>query len=264
MTKQRLREIIFEADTPMGKAFDVGLLAAIAVSVAAVLLESIPSVREQYGWWLRLLEWNFTLVFSVEYALRVYCVDKPVKYIKSFYGLVDLLSILPTYLSLLVAGSQSLLVIRGLRLLRIFRVLKFARHASEAHVLMAALRASRPKITVFLGSVLTLVIIFGTLMYLAEGDQAGFDTIPGSIYWAIVTTTTVGYGDIVPHSVLGKVIASCMMIMGYAIIAVPTGIVSVELAHASKLQVSTRACKSCSREGHDMDSLFCRFCGSEL
>jgi voltage-gated potassium channel len=264
MNKAKLREIIFEADTPLGKFFDVGLLLAILVSVIAVLLESVASIREQYGFWLRLLEWNFTLVFTIEYLLRIYCVEKPRKYIKSFFGIVDLLSILPTYLSLVLVGSQSLLVIRGLRLLRVFRIFKFVRHASEAKVLMAAMRASGAKITVFLGSVVTIVIICGTVIYLIEGEYSGFDNIPNSIYWAIVTVTTVGYGDIVPHTILGKCIASVMMVMGYAIIAVPTGIVSVELANASRLHISTRICSSCSKEGHDADSMFCRYCGTKL
>lgn len=264
MNRSRIREIIFETDTKAGKVFDIVLLVCIGISVLAVLLESVATIAERHGRLLRFLEWNFTILFTLEYAMRLYCVEKPVKYARSFFGIVDLLSILPTYLSVFIVGSQSLLVIRGLRLLRIFRVLKFARHVSEASVLMSALKASRPKITVFLGAVFTITIICGTAMYMVEGGRNGFRNIPESIYWAIVTTTTVGYGDLVPQTVLGKIIASAMMIMGYSILAVPTGIVSVELAHASRLSVGKKLCPSCSSEGHDIDALYCRFCGSHL
>jgi len=263
-TRKKIYEIIFEAETPAGKSFDILLLWAIIISVIAVLLESVTGFREQHGLLLRRLEWAFTILFTVEYFLRLICVEKPWRYATSFFGIVDLLAILPTYLSLYFVGTQSLLVIRGLRLLRIFRIFKLARFISEAKVLMMALRASRIKIMLFIGTVLSLVLILGTVMYLIEGEGNGFTSIPRSIYWAIVTMTTVGYGDITPKTVPGQMLASLIMILGYAIIAVPTGIVSVELAQASRLHVSTRVCSHCAKEGHDTDSLYCKFCGGKL
>ena len=260
--RERLHEIIFEADTPIGKAFDVSLLVAILLSVLAVMLESVESIRDSHGSTLRAIEWGFTLIFTFEYLLRLYCVRKPWQYAKSFYGLVDLLSIIPTYLSLIVAGTQSLIVIRALRLLRVFRVFKLAHFVGEEQHLYSALRASRRKITVFIGLVLTLVLIIGSLMYLIEGEEHGFTSIPRSMYWAIVTLTTVGYGDIAPGTVPGQLLASIVMIMGYGIIAVPTGIVTVELSQAGRL--STRCCPQCSREGHDLDARFCKYCGFDL
>ncbi len=262
--KEKLFIIIFEADTPAGKAFDVGLLIAILFSVLAVMLESVENINTNYGAVLRSLEWIFTILFTVEYLLRVFIVEKSWRYIFSFLGLIDLLSIIPTYLSIIVTGGQSLLVIRTIRLLRVFRIFKLARYIGEANVLLIALKASRPKIIVFLGGVLTLAVIMGTIMYLVEGHEAGFHSIPRSIYWAIVTLTTVGYGDIVPTTVVGQFIATAIMIMGYGIIAVPTGIVSVELAKAQKKKFSTIACYSCSREGHDENATFCKFCGVRL
>ena len=262
--RERLHEIIFEADTPVGKAFDVALLWAIALSVLAVMLESVRSVREGYGDALRAAEWVFTILFTVEYVLRMACVEQPGRYARSFFGVVDLLAILPTYLSLVVGGAQSLLVIRALRLLRLFRIFKLGRYVGQVQTLKAALRASIPKITVFLGTVLTLVLIVGTVMYLIEGEGNGFTSIPTSVYWAIVTMTTVGYGDIAPQTVLGQVLASAVMIMGYAIIAVPTGIVSVELAHAKKYERPVRACRACAAEGHDVDAVYCKKCGAQL
>jgi voltage-gated potassium channel len=233
--------------------------------VIAVLLESVGSIADIYGPYLRIVEWLFTILFTIEYLFRLLCVGRPVRYALSFYGLVDLLAILPTYLSVLIAGTQSLIVIRALRLLRVFRVLKLAHFVGEAKMLQAALRASLRKITIFLGAVLTLVLIIGSLMYLIEGDQnSGFTSIPQSIYWAIVTMTTVGYGDVAPASVPGKLLASIVMIMGYGIIAVPTGIVTVELSGARKSRVSTQACPECSAEGHDMDAVHCKYCGARL
>jgi voltage-gated potassium channel len=262
--RDRIHEIIFEAETPAGKAFDVALLVVILVSIAAVCLESVAAIRDRLGPLLRALEWAITILFTVEYVLRLYSVRDPWRYALSFYGIVDLLSILPTYLSVFLPGSQSLLVIRALRLLRIFRILKLVHFVGEARLLRAALRASVRKITVFLGAVLTIVVIVGALMYMIEGSENGFTSIPQSIYWAIVTMTTVGYGDIAPQTILGKVVASLVMIMGYAIIAVPTGIVTVELASSVKSSVRTDACPACGADGHAADANHCRYCGTRL
>ena len=213
---------------------------------------------------MRALEWLVTILFTVEYLLRLICVGRPIRYAFSFYGLVDLLAIAPTYLSVVVSGTQSLIVIRALRLLRVFRVLKLGHFVGEAKVLRAALRASIRKIVVFLGTVLILVLIVGALMYLVEGEETGFTSIPQSIYWAVVTLTTVGYGDVAPQTVLGKFLASIVMIIGYGIIAVPTGIVTVELSAARKAAITTKACPECSAEGHDPDAKFCKDCGADL
>jgi len=264
--RSELHEIIFEADTFWGRAFDFVLFACIGLSVLVVLLESISEIRLEYGVELRAAEWLFTILFTVEYALRLATVHRPMRYALSFYGIIDLLAIVPTYLSLLVAGTHALIVIRALRLLRVFRVLKLGRFVGEATLLKVALRASSRKILVFLGTVLTLALIVGSGMYLIEGEENGFTSIPVSIYWTIVTMTTVGYGDITPQTVAGKMLASVVMIIGYGIIAVPTGIVSVELAQAQRrgLVVSTQACPSCSAEGHDADAEFCKYCGAKL
>jgi len=261
--RSRLHEIIFEADTPAGKAFDVALMVAIVLSVVAVMLESVADISNRYGAILRAFEWGFTILFTVEYGLRLYSVGRPLRYARSFFGLVDLLAIVPTYLSLVFVGAQSLLVIRALRLLRAFRVLKLGQFLVEAHALSTALRSSVRKIVIFMGTVLTLVLIVGALMYLIEGPENGFTSIPQSVYWAIVTMTTVGYGDIAPQTVAGKILASMVMIMGYGIIAVPTGIVTVEMVSAGR-KVSTQACRSCAAEGHDPDAKFCKFCGVKL
>jgi voltage-gated potassium channel len=263
-TQQKLHEVIFEADTPSGKAFDVALLLVIILSIIAVMLESTSAIQNRYGPWLRAAEWAITILFTVEYLLRLYCVGKPVRYALSFYGIVDLLAVLPTYLSVLVPGAQSLLVIRALRLLRVFRVLKLAHFVGEASELRAALRASARKIVVFIGAVLTVVVIVGSMMYLIEGPANGFTSIPVSIYWAIVTMTTVGYGDIAPQTAAGKVLASVIMILGYGIIAVPTGIVSVELAGVKSRLVTTQACPQCGAGGHDTDAVHCKYCGAQL
>jgi voltage-gated potassium channel len=262
--RERLREVIFGTDTPAGKAFDVGLMVLIIASVVAVVLESVAWIRDDYGRWLRAFEWLVTIAFTLEYVLRLYCVDRPWRYARSFFGVVDLLAILPTYLSFLFPGAQSLLVIRGLRLLRVFRVLKLAHFVGEASQLRVALQASVHKIIVFLGAVLTIVVIVGSAMYLIEGEEHGFANIPLSIYWAIVTMTTVGYGDMAPHTPLGKMLASLIMILGYGIIAVPTGIVSVELAGAARMTVTGRTCPGCGAFGHDADASYCKFCGAEL
>ena len=262
--RSRLHEIIFEAETPEGRAFDVILLLLIVLSVLAVVLESVAELREAHGVFFRRVEWSVTVVFTVEYLLRLLAVRRPLRYALSFFGRLDLLAIGPTYLSIFVAGAQSLLVIRALRLLRVFRVLKLVQFVGEARLLETALRASRRKILVFLGTVLTLVVIIGALMYLIEGQEGGFTSIPQSIYWAIVTMTTVGYGDIAPMTVPGKMLASVVMVTGYGIIAVPTGIVTVELAQAGRKRVSTQACPSCGSDGHDGDALFCKYCGASL
>lgn len=263
--RRRVHTVIFEADTPAGKTFDVLLLLAILASIVLVSLESVASIRAQHGPLLRALEMGLTAAFTVEYVLRLVCVKRPMRYARSFYGVVDVLAILPTWLQLVLPGTASLVVIRALRLLRVFRVFKLGHFVKEAEVLRRALRASLRKILVFLGSVVTLVFILGTLMYMVEPSEAGFTSIPESVYWAIVTMTTVGYGDIAPTTVLGKFIASFVMIVGYAIIAVPTGIVTVDLARATPLlPVSTQACPSCSVEGHPSGAAFCHRCSAPL
>ena len=263
--REKLRVIIFEADTPAGKAFDVALLVAIVLSVLAIMLDSVASVRRDYGGALTVTEWLFTLLFTIEYGLRLACVPQPSGYARSFFGVVDLLAILPTYMSLLLPGAQSLLVIRGLRLLRIFRVFKLGRFLGEASILSNALRSSRHKITVFLGTILILVTILGAAMYLIEGGENGFTSIPTSVYWAIVTLTTVGYGDLAPQTLAGKTLASIVMIMGYSIIAVPTGIVTAEIMEtAAGRRITTRHCGSCMSEGHDPDARYCKDCGAAL
>lgn len=261
--RQRVYEIVFEAETPAGWIFDITLISLILLSVLAVFLESVRPIREAYGPQLYAAEWAFTLLFSVEYVLRLVSVRRPLRYVFSFYGLVDLLAILPTYLSLIFPGTQYLLVIRILRLLRIFRVLKLTAYISEGRVISTALRGSRHKITVFLVAIVTIVTVVGSLMYVVEGEENGFVDIPTSIYWAIVTLTTVGYGDLSPKTGLGKLLASVVMIMGYGIIAVPTGIVTGELIKAAK-PASTHVCPECHAEGHDMDAVHCKYCGAKL
>ena len=260
----RLHEIIFEADTPEGKLFDVLLILSIVISVILVMLDSVSFIRESYGMLLYIGEWLFTIFFSIEYVLRLFSVGRPLAYATSFYGIVDLLAVLPTYFSIFFPGTQYLLVIRILRVLRIFRVLKLVQYLSEARQLAHALRASSRKIIVFLFAVLTLVIIFGALMYMVEDNENGFTSIPQSIYWAIVTLTTVGYGDISPQTTIGQTIAAVIMIIGYGIIAVPTGIVTAELSRKYKKDISTQACPECSAEGHDPDAKHCKYCGAGL
>lgn len=262
--RRRLHGVIFEADTRAGKTFDVSLICAIVLSVAAVMLESMRGVRAVYGDALYVVEWAFTLLFTVEYVLRLVAVRRPLRYAFSFFGLVDLLAVVPTYLSVFFPGTQYLLVIRILRLLRVFRIFKLTEHLSEANVITGALRASRRKISVFLLAVLTLVVIIGSMMYVIEGEEHGFTDIPTSIYWAVVTMTTVGYGDLSPQTPLGKIFASAVMIAGYGILAVPTGIVTVELSQAAKKAVSTQSCPDCSAQGHDADAVHCKYCGALL
>lgn len=264
--RERIRVIIFEADTPAGKTFDVALLVAILASVGAVMLDSVASLRADYGPAFDTAEWIFTALFTVEYVLRLVSVPVPWHYARSFFGIVDLLAVLPTYMSLLVPGTEHFMVIRGLRLLRIFRVFKLGRFLGEASILRAALSGSRHKITVFLGTIAILVTILGTAMYLIEGDEHGFSSIPISIYWAVVTMTTVGYGDLAPQTVGGRALATVVMVLGYSIIAVPTGIVTAEIVEsaAAARKPTTRCCAHCMCEGHDADALFCKACGGAL
>jgi len=259
-----LHEIIFEADTPAGKLFDVLLIVAIILSIVTVMFDSVAEIRAQHGQTLYVIEWFFTLLFSVEYLLRIISLRHPAHYARSFYGIVDLISVLPTYLSLLIPGSQYLMIIRVLRLLRIFRILKLAQYLNEAETLLKAMRASFRKISIFLFVILTLVLIFGSLLYIIEGDEGGFTSIGISCYWAITTLTTVGYGDISPQSPLGRAVASIIMIMGYGVIAVPTGIVTAELVAPITGKVSTQACPDCGAGKHSYDALFCKYCGAEL
>ena len=262
--RKALFEIIFEADTPAGKWFDVALIICILLSVVTVMLDSVSSVRAKYGELLYAGEWFFTILFTVEYIFRLLCIGKPIRYAVSFFGIVDLLAVLPTYMSLLFFGSRYLLVVRVLRVLRIFRVLKLGHHTKEAALLRKALYASRRKILVFLFVVLTLVVIIGSLIYVIEGEENGFTSIPRGVYWAIVTLTTVGYGDISPNTGAGQFLAAIVMILGYSIIAVPTGIVTVELSQAYMERPTSQACPNCSAEGHDRDAEYCKFCGTKL
>lgn len=259
-----LNDIIFGAESAPGKAFDIALIIAILMSVGAVMLETVGVVQARHGQTLVRLEWFFTLAFTVEYGLRLVCVRHPWRYATSFFGIVDLLSIIPTYLSLLIPGVNSLLVIRVLRILRVFRVLKLFRYLSEAEMLLQAMRTGYRKILVFLYAVITMVIVFGSIMYLIEGPAHGFTSIPRSVYWAIVTLTTVGYGDITPLTPIGQFIASAVMITGYAIIAVPTGIYTAELANQIRIKRDSRGCPGCGKTGHEMDADHCRFCGEAL
>jgi voltage-gated potassium channel len=267
--KELIHEVIFEADTPAGKWFDVLLIVSILASVAVVMADSVGAIRVNHGRFLLVAEWFFTLLFTVEYILRLASVRSPMKYAVSFYGVIDFLAIVPTYLSLAFPATKYFLVLRLLRILRVFRVLKLIQYLKEADLLVKALTASRRKITVFLFAVLTLVTIFGSLMYVIEGEANGFTSIPRGIYWAIVTMTTVGYGDVAPRTGFGQLLASFIMILGYAIIAVPTGIVTAEIGFAMTGNSMTKgtsrqACLNCGREGHDTDAVHCKFCGEHL
>lgn len=261
--RRRLHEIIFEADTRAGKLFDIVLLWLIISSVIIVMLESVKRYRDDYGAAFYYLEWIFTIIFTLEYALRIVSVKRPVNYIFSFFGVVDLLAILPGYLSLFVPGTQYLLIIRILRLLRIFRILKLTEYVSEAKVITTALKSSRKKISVFLLAIVALVTVIGSLMYVVEGEENGFVDIPTSIYWAVVTITTVGYGDLSPKTAAGQILASVVMILGYAIIAVPTGIVTAELSRTHR-KISTQICPDCHLQDHDADAVFCKNCAARL
>ena len=261
--RQSIHEVVFESETPAGRAFDIAVICLILLSVAAVMLESMRSVRDVFGPELLMIEWTLTVMFTIEYFLRLVAVKRPFRYALSFYGIVDLAAIVPTYLGLFLPGTQFFLTIRILRLLRIFRILKLAEYTSESRIITSALQASRKKIFVFLVAVMTIVTVVGSLMYVVEGEEHGFHDIPTSIYWAIVTLTTVGYGDLSPQTALGKFLASIVMILGYGIIAVPTGIVTAELARAGK-PASTQVCPECHAEPHDIDALYCKYCGTKL
>lgn len=259
--RQKLNIIIFGTDTPAGKLFDLILIYSIMISVGAVALDSVEQLHLAYGAWFFYLEWAFTLVFTVEYFLRIYISEKPLKYIFSFFGLIDLVSIIPSYLALFITGTHYLLIIRMLRVLRIFRVLKMVRYMSEANLLMRSLYLARRKIVVFFYTVIVLSFLFGSLMFLIEGPERGFTSIPKSIYWTIVTITTVGYGDITPQTVLGQFISVLAMLTGYSIIAIPTGIITAEMAGELGRERSTRLCRNCGRSGHETDARFCKYCG---
>lgn len=261
--RKLLGDIIFEHNTPVSRLFDVLLLIAILFSVLLIMLESVSSIRLRYGNTLRTLEWVFTILFTFEYLVRIYVAHNSAKYLRSFFGVVDLLAIIPTYLSLFFAGSQYFIVIRSLRLLRVFRILKLVQFVGEASTLARALKASRAKITVFLIAVVSIVVIIGSVMFLVEGTEHGFSNIPESVYWAIVTLTTVGYGDISPETPLGKFLASIVMILGYAIIAVPTGIVTSEITRAERRD-EIRRCHHCQEAGHDPDAIYCKYCGETI
>jgi voltage-gated potassium channel len=262
--RNKLHELIFESDTRTGKVFDIVLMTCILVSVLIVMLDSVASYNQQYGKLFLQLEWFFTGIFTIEYILRLVSVKQPKAYAYSFFGVIDLLAILPTYLSLILPGTQILLVIRFLRVLRIFRVLKFTQYLKEIDQLNEAIVASKRKILVFMFTVISLTVIVGSLMYLIEGTENGYTSIPRSIYWAVVTLTTVGYGDISPQTPLGQFFAIIIMIAGYGIIAVPTGIVSAELTKKASLKISTQVCRNCGFEDHDIDALFCKKCGDEI
>lgn len=260
--KAKIHQVIFEADTPLGKFFDVALFITILASILTVSLETVDSVNQSYHDLLRTIEWGITLLFTLEYGLRLYSTQQTKKYALSFYGVVDLLAILPTYLSLVYAGAQSLLVIRALRLLRIFRVLKLGRYIREANILAQAIAQSRTRIVIFLFAITVLGFISGAFMYLIEGSANGFTSIPQSVYWSLTTITGTGYGDTVPITPAGKMLAVFIMVLGYSLIIVPTGILSSELIRMSDL--NTRSCQSCSKEGHDANAKHCKYCGEKL
>jgi len=265
--KARIHEIIFEAETPAGKFFDIVLLVLILLSVLVVALESVEALRVFYYQFFITIEWILTGLFTIEYCFRIYTVNQPKKYVFYFFGIIDLLAILPAYLSLFIVGTQALTTIRILRLLRIFRILKLTRYTVESISLMDAIVRSRRKILIFVSSVFLLTVVFGSIMYVVEGNSnSGFDSIPRGIYWAIVTLTTVGYGDIAPVSSLGQMISAIVMLLGYGIIAIPTGIVTAELAFGekTKLKANTQTCANCHNNNHDTDAKFCKACGYNL
>lgn len=262
--RKKLHTIIYEADTPAGKFFDLSLLVIILISVAAVMLESVASIKIRYGHELSVIEWIVTFFFTVEYLARLFAVNKPLKYIFSFYGIVDLLATIPQYLGLLFPGSGVLMAIRAIRLLRIFRILKLVHFVGASNQLVAALKTSRAKIAVFLYSVVVLCIILGTVMYMIEGPEHGFTSIPVSIYWTVVTLTTVGFGDITPETPFGQFVSSLIMILGYGIIAVPTGLVTAELMRDKTVNLNTQVCPNCSADKHRDDARYCYNCGYHL
>ncbi|PSW07435.1 ion transporter [Photobacterium lipolyticum] len=262
--RQKIYEVIFGTDTRAGQNFDIVLILAILSSELILVLSSVTHIQEQYSDILFYGEWVFTLLFTVEYLLRLYSSPKPLAYARSFFGVIDLIAILPVYLALMIPGAHYLLIIRLIRVLRIFRVLKLARYLKDSNILLRALLQSQRKILVFFSSVFILVTVFGALIFVIEGPDNGFTSIPQSIYWAIVTITTVGYGDLVPHTFLGKAVASMTMLLGYSILAVPTGIITAELSQEMKAQRELIRCMNCTRGGHESDAKFCKNCGSEL
>lgn len=263
-TRRKIYTVIFGTDTSAGQWFDICLIYAILLSVAAVMLDSVATIKSYAGDWLFGVEWFFTLLFSIEYALRIYSSPNRMRYIFSFYGLVDLLSIIPTYLALIFPGASYWLVVRLLRVLRVFRVLKLVRYLSEANLLLRSIYQARRKVLVFFTVVLVLSVIFGSMMFLVEGAEHGFTSIPRSIYWTIVTITTVGYGDITPQTTLGQIISTLAMLTGYSIIAIPTGILSAEISREMKKERNNRRCNVCERMGHHNDASFCYHCGVKL
>lgn len=262
--KETLFRIIFRSDTPGGMLFDLALIVAILVSVVVVMLMTVDIYNAKYGRLFHLIEWGFTILFTIEYGLRLYCVRNRARYAKSFFGVVDLLSVLPTYLGLILTGTAPMMVIRILRILRLFRIMHMDRYVGEANILLEVLIASWRKTLVFVYTVITLVVIFGALMYFVEGPGGGFSNIPQSMYWAIVTLTTVGFGDITPVTPLGKMIASLIMLTGYGIIAVPMGMFFAEFSAANKRRKNRQACPSCKLKGHEADAMHCRVCGAAL
>ena len=262
--KLKLRRIIFGTDTPAGRYFDLGLMLCIVISVTLVFLDTEARVHEKYGDIIVMLEWGFTVIFTIEYLLRLYCSAKPLSYAKSFYGVVDLLSVLPTYLALLFPGANFTMVIRILRLFRIFRVLKLLRYLSEGNLLLRAMLQSGRKVFIFFFSVSLIVVVLSAVMYVVEGPENGFTSIPKSIYWTIVTITTVGYGDITPGTPLGQAIAAFTMLLGYSIIAIPTGILTAEISQEIGRTRDLRRCSNCLKVGHENNALYCDHCGSEL
>lgn len=263
--KDRLYEIIFEADTKEGRNFDIILLIAIVLSTVTIMLESVPAIAAAHRHTFVIAEWVFTALFTTEYILRLVAAKRKLRYVLSFLGIIDLLSILPTYLAIFLSGAQIFLVIRVIRLFRVFRILKLAHFLGAGNTLREALMASRHKISVFLFSVVLIVILSGALMYVVEGEEHGFTSIPRGVYWAVVTLTTVGYGDIAPQTFVGQFIASVIMVLGYGILAVPTGIVSSEMVHIkSREKITTQVCPHCMRDGHDSDAIFCKYCSALL
>ncbi len=275
--KRKMYKIIFESDTPKGKAFDIALLIAILLSTFVVLLQSVERINIEYGAFFSVLEWFFLIVFTVEYILRIICVDKPVRYIKSFFGIIDLLAILPMFIGMFITAAQILLIVRVLRLFRLLRVLKMSRLLAESNFLLKALKSSMPKIILFISTMVFVIIIAGSIMYVIEGPQSGYTSIPQSMYWAVVTVTTVGYGDISPQTTLGKLIASLLMISSYGILAVPTGIITYELAQTQRKATSnkdkaplqrneekTKTCPECLAEGLSENAVYCSQCGEKI
>ncbi|ABN62020.1 ion transporter [Shewanella baltica] len=262
--KRQLRTIIFGTDTPAGRYFDIALMVCIVLSVGLVFLDTVEMFHREYGQIIRVLEWVFTVIFTIEYGLRLYCATHPVLYARSFYGVVDLLSVLPSYLALLIPGANFTLVIRILRLFRIFRVLKLLRYLSEGNVLLRAMMQSSRKVFLFFFSVSLIVMVLSAVMYVVEGPDNGFSSIPKSVYWTIVTITTVGYGDITPKTGLGQAIAAFTMLIGYSIIAIPTGILTAEISQEVGRHRDLRSCNQCHKTGHDLDAMYCSRCGCEL